>query len=179
MLASAEEFDRWLRGSADAVFALAQQYASKMRRVQERLKEGRFRVAWDSTARQTRADEDVIRVGLVGIDLDDYLVSMASCSPVRGRAPALPPLRGAWRERSSLPLSPYPCDICKVGRYLVPSAAPGPATSALGTSRVKPTEALSTRLGLLRSQSRGRRSLASATRRLPLLTTPLSLSEGQ
>src|SRR5215467_6532654 len=53
------------------------------------------------------------------------------------------------------------------------------ATSALGTSRVKPTEALSTRLGLLRSQSRGRRSLASATRRLPLLTTPLSLSEGQ
>jgi len=88
-----------------------------------------------------------------------------------------------------MPLSPYPCDICKAGRYLVPSAAPGTskaqvytlcsATSALGTSRVKPTEALSTRLGLLRSQSRGRRSLASATRRLPLLTTPLSLSEGQ
>lgn len=25
-----------------------------------------------------------------------------------------------------MPLSPYPCGICKAGRYLVPSAAPGP-----------------------------------------------------
>jgi len=42
LLASTEEFDGCLRGSADDVVALAQQYASKIRRVQERLKKEDF-----------------------------------------------------------------------------------------------------------------------------------------
>src|SRR5262245_34173374 len=45
----------------------------------------------DPFAFLTTADEDVIRVELVGRGIAYYLVPMASCSPARGRAPPHPP----------------------------------------------------------------------------------------
>jgi choline dehydrogenase len=50
------------------------------------------------------------------------------------------------------------------------------ATSAMGTSEVRPNEGFSIRLGLLRPKSRGRIKITSANPRAPLLIDPNYLS---
>jgi hypothetical protein len=61
----------------------------------EGFKKGSFAcgVSAVNNPRLIKADEDVIGLGVVGRRHDHYVLVMTSCSPVRGRAPPLPPLR--------------------------------------------------------------------------------------